>query len=50
MLFRVYFEPVDIDVDHIDDQEIVIMKALLEDKITVSKIISIDKDGFPIKQ
>ena len=45
MLFRIYFEPV--DVDHIDDQNTMVMKALLEDKITVSKIIHIDKNGFP---
>ena len=40
----------DIDVDHIDDPKVMVMKALLEDKITVSRIIPIDENGFPIKR
>lgn len=36
------------EADCVDDTKALIMKALLEDKITVSRTLPVDENGFPI--
>ena len=50
MRYRLYLEPEDVEADNPDVAWDKLCRTLLDRRPTLSRIILIDKDGFPIQQ
>lgn len=50
MRYRVYIEPMDIECSERKDLELFARVHISKGTYTISRILPIDKDGFPIKQ